>query len=244
MRRTFIILAALTVLASLTYANPLCTTNTVAYYQANYTDISNGCSVGDIIFFNFNYSSTAHGGPVAPTNALVQITPDPTNTTEPGLIFSAPDGAGGSLWSVNGTSTLANPLYVDSTISFTAAVFNLAPTISQTSLDFANQFSVSGQGLADIAETVIFDGGTSSTKMGVDSNNGPFTSVSSFEPVSYLRVTKDLLVTVPKPRTGSSTGSASIMEFSETFYEGAPEPVSMLLFGSGLGGLFFLRRRR
>jgi hypothetical protein len=33
------------------------------------------------------------------------------------------------------------------------------------------------------------------------------------------------------------------MEFSETFSEGAPEPVSTLLFGSGLGGLFFLRRR-
>jgi hypothetical protein len=244
MRRTlFIIFAALTALASLSSANPLCTTNTVAYYQANYTDASNGCTVGNLIFFNFNYSGTSQGA-TAPANSQVEITPESGDPTSPGLVFSAPNGDGGSLWSVSGPSTLANPLYIDSTMSLTVADMNSAPLINAASLDFNNQFSVSGQGVSDIvAETVVFDGGTAYTKMGVDSANGPFTSSTTFDPVSFLRVTKDLSVFVARPLTGTNTGSASINQFTETFSEDAPEPVSMLLLGSGLGSLFFLRRR-
>lgn len=243
MTRTLLVIAALIALANFASANPLCTSNSIAYYEANYLDINSACQVGDKLFFGFNYSGTASNA-TAPTNAQVQITPDPSDPTEPGLLFTAPDGTGGSLWSVSGTSSIGNSLFIDSTISFTVAVVGLQPLIIDASLNFNNQFSVSGQGVADIAETAKFNGGPSFVGLGVDSANGPFSSVKTFAPVSYLTITKDISVLVSTPRTGTNSGSASITEFREGFSEAIPEPVSMVLFGSGLAGLVALRLRR
>ena len=236
MRRTLLICLALAVLASIASANPLCTSDTMANYISQYTSIANGCQVGDKLFYNFGYSPTGSGA-TAPTSSQVTIVGDPTNAYEPGLIFTS------NGWSVSGTSTISSPLYIDSTIFFTVAVVGLQPLIVDASLDFNNNFSVSGQGVADIGETVTFDGGTSSTGLEVDSANGPFTDVKSFAPVSFVRVQKDLLVIVPQG-INPATGTATITQFREGFSESAPEPVSTLLIGSGLVGLAFLRRRR
>ena len=249
MRQTLIILAALIAIASPTYANPLCTTNTMAYYMANYVDANTGCMVGDKLFYNFNYSGTASPGTgapssvVAPSSSQVLVTGSLLNPNEPGLIFTAPNGNGGTLWSVNGTSVLSSALYIDSNINFTVAVIGGLPMITDALLDFAGQFAASGQGLATIGETIVFDGGTSSTALDVDSNVGPFTDTVNFPGVSFLRISKDLLVTVPRSRSGPQTGSASITQFTEGFSEG-PEPIGMVLFGSGMVGIGLLRLRR
>jgi hypothetical protein len=212
------------------------------YYQTHFLDMTSGCQVGDKIFFNFNYSSTAHQA-TAPTNSQVVIVGDPSNPNEPGLIFTAPGAGGTSLWSVNGSSTLANPLYIDSTISFTVAVVGLQPLLIDASLDFDNQFAVTGKGVADIGETIFFPSTSTSTTLAVDSFKGPFTSLTTFPNVSFLQVTKDVIVSVPVTVGSVNSGSATITQFREGFSE-APEPVSTVLLTSGLAGLAFLRRRR
>ena len=235
MKRTLLILAGLAALSNIASANPACLSDTIANYMANYTSLATACQVGDKLFYAFLYSGTA-AGTTAPTSSQVTVVGDSSNVNEPGLVFSS------SGWTVSGTSTLASPLYVDSNISFTVAVVGLVPLIYDASLDFANHFSVSGQGVASIGETVTLGNTNTSTALHVDSANGPFTSVSEFSPVSFVRVNKDLIVQVPQ-NIDAATGTATITSFREGFSE-MPEPVSCVLFGSGLLGLGLLRRRR
>ena len=237
MKRIILICAALAAMSGVAPANPLCASNTIAYYIQNYVDANSACMVGDKLFYNFNYSGTSSGA-TAPTSAQVNVVGDGSNPNEPGLIFSS------SGWTVNGTATAANPLYIDSNINFTVAVIGLLPLITDASLDFAGQFAVTGQGVSDIGETVTLGGGPSTIGLGVDSNAGPFTDVKTFAPVSFVRVSKDLIVTVPRSLAGPTTGSASITQFREGFSEIAPEPVSLIMFGSGLVGIAILGRRR
>ncbi len=237
MKRILLTCAALAALASVASANPLCASNTIAFYIQNYVDTNTACMVGDKLFYNFNYSGTAAGA-TAPTSAQVNVVGDGSNPYEPGLIFSS------NGWTVSGTATPSSPLYIDSNINFTVAVIGLLPLIQGATLDFAGQFAVTGQGVSDIGETVTLGAGPTNIGLAVDSNAGPFTDMKTFAPVSFVRVSKDLIVTVPRSLSGPTTGSASISEFREGFSEVAPEPVSMIMFGSGLVGLAILGRRR
>jgi hypothetical protein len=228
-KRVLILLSALSAVATIGSANPLCTTNTIDYYAQNYTNLGNGCMVGDKLFFNFSYSPTSSGA-TPPDGTQVSVVGDSSDPNEPGLIFSS------SFWSVSATNPTRN-VYIDSSFSFTVTTSNLAPLIQDGTLSFANTFSTTGQGDAFIGETLVLAGGGSAT-LGVDSTGGPFTSVTSFAPVPFVTVTKDLQVTVRKGQTGSAT----ITSFREGFSE-IPEPVSSVLIGSGLLGFAFWRRR-
>ena len=152
MKRILLTCAALAALASVASANPLCGSNTIAFYIQNYVDMNTACVVGDKLFYNFNYSGTAAGA-TAPTSAQVNVVGDGSNPYEPGLIFSS------NGWTVNGTATPSSPLYIDSNINFTVAVIGLLPLIKGASLDFAGHFAVTGQGVSDIGETVTLGTG-------------------------------------------------------------------------------------
>ena len=231
------LLLALFSLAVIASANPLCTATTYDVYVNTYTTLANACQIGDKLFYGFTFtpqSSNATG----PNANQVNITPDASNPNEPGIIF------GSSLWSVNGSATFANQLYIDNSFSFNVVVIGGLPLITDASLDFSNEFSIAGQGQAFIGETLTLNGGGSGS-LGVDSNSGPFTSITHFAGVSSLHVVKDLQVRVirPTPTGGTNVGSASIAQFREGFSE-IPEPLTTVLLGSGLAGLGFLRRRR
>ena len=240
MRRLLLSCVGLMAMAGALSANPLCTANSMAYYMANYTDANTACQVGDKLFFGFNYSVTARGT-TGPTNTQVTVTGDSSNPNEPGLVFAS------SGWSVSGNATLLNPLYIDSNITFTVAVVGLQPLMVGATLDMLGHYTVGGQGVANIGETVLINGGSSgSVGLAVDSNAGPYTDSKSFAPASFVRVSKDLIVTVPRPLTGTNSGSASISQFREGFSEltSTPEPLTFTLLGSGLIGLAMVRRRR
>jgi hypothetical protein len=223
-------------IAGVASANPLCLSDTMANYQANYATLATACQVGDKLFYAFNYSSTANNA-TAPTNAQVLVNGDPSNPNEPGLIFSS---AG---WTVSGV-TSNQTTFIDSNIRFTVTTIGLAPIIIDASLDFANQFSVSGAGQAQIGETVTPQG-QAGVALAVDSNAGPFTSVAGFTGVNTVSVSKDLVVRIPRSTTTGIPSSATISSFREGFSEvSAPEPTSFLLLVPGLAGLAFLRRRR
>jgi hypothetical protein len=238
MRRIPVILLAVTGFASITLASPVCT-GTVQNAMDNFKTLATACAVGDKLFYNFTYSGT--GGPLNPPASIpsateVNMAGDNSNPSEPGLIFSS------AKWTVSGTpSTQDN--FIDSNITFSVATFGLVPLIEDASLDYNNQFTVTGVGRAFIGETVTLPGGAGTVGLGVDSNAGPFTDVKNFAPVATLSVSKDLQVRIPKSLTGGPFSTATITSFREGFSE-IPEPVSTTLIGSGLLGLAFLKRRR
>jgi hypothetical protein len=244
MRRLLITAAAVVSLAGIASANPLCTANTLAFYQANYTSAATGCVVNDKLFFNFTYSPTQGSGTgtpgsvTAPTAAQVNVVGDTSVANESGLVFSS------SGWSVSGSSSPARPLFIDSNIGFSVAVIGNLPLMLGASMSMTG--TSSGQGVASIGETVILAGGPTSVALAVDSVAGPFSDSKTFAPVSFLRVSKDLLVRVPRPVSGTATGSATITSFREGFAEAnsVPEPITAMLFGSGLIGLALIRRKR
>jgi hypothetical protein len=233
MKRVLIVLSALTALASVSSASPvLCAANqTIQYYQTTYTSLATACSVGDKLFYGFTYTGLPSGGATAPNNTQVFVNPDPANPNEPGLVFSS------TMWYVTGTA-IDTPIAIDSAIGFVVATVSGVPLIIDASLDFTGHNGTSGGGQAFIGETVVLGGGASAS-LEVDSTNGPYLSIANFAPVSTLTVSKDLQVRIAR----GATGSASITQFREGFSE-MPEPVSCVLFGSGLLGLGILRRRR
>ena len=95
MRRLLLTCAGFLTLANVLCANPACTSNTIAYYMANYVDQNTACQVGDKLFFGFNYSGTSQGS-TAPTSTEVNVVGDPSDPNEPGLLFSS------SGWTVSG----------------------------------------------------------------------------------------------------------------------------------------------
>jgi hypothetical protein len=128
------------------------------------------------------------------------------------------------------------------------AVINNQPLMIGASLDITGKSNTTGAGVASIGETIILGGGPNAVPLGVDSSAGPFYDAKTFLPISTLRVSKDLLVRVPRPGLGApnNTGSATINSFREGFAEvgSVPEPITAILFGSGLIGLALVRRRR
>jgi hypothetical protein len=233
MRRILFVLAAAIGLANFAMANPLCVSGqTVAYYEANYTTLTNACQVGDKLFYGFNYTSIGQNGAATVPNSAVTVIADPSNPNEPGLIFQ------GS-WSVSATSPAAAQILQDSNLQFSVSVIGGLALIQDASLNFAGTASSLGGAIAQIAETVILNGGTTSATLKVDTLNGPFRQTVGFAPQSTVRVTKDMFLAIP----AGQTGSAQVTQFREGFSE-IPEPLTTVLLGSGLVGLGFLRRRR
>jgi hypothetical protein len=229
MKRTVLVLLGF---AGIISASPvLCPSNSIAYYQANYTSSSTACQVGDKLFYGFTYSPTSFPDTVvAPQGTQVFVNGDPSNPNEPGLIFSS------SGWTLTGAS-LASVIFIDATITFSISTVDGRPLIVDSSLSFDQQ--VTGLGQTQVGETVTPQG-QSSFNLTVTSA-GPFSDVGSFPGVSTVSVSKDLLVRIPKG--ADSTSTATITSFREGFSE-TPEPTNFVLMGSSLLGVALLLRRR
>lgn len=220
------IVMMLAVLVGSASAAPLCTAigSTMPAYVGQG---SVGCTIGDKLFSNFVYLSTASGTGISVPSSAVTMTPVNAGTLDPGpgIVFSS------SGWSVPSVALVNS--FVDSSIAFDVTVLDGRPIIDDGYLSLTG-FALSGTGTVDITETISPSG----TQLQVD-GSGPFVSHKFFTPVSSVHVLKELLVTVPG---GTSPGSASITSFEEDFSQN-PEPVGTILVGSGLLALGFLRRR-
>lgn len=178
--------------------------------------IGNSCTVGNLRFSNFTYTSTATGTANAIPASGVAVIPVSENGMF-GLQFSA----GWSVSQGNGQ---------DSLLGFTVTA--LSGSISGMSLDMGG-VGFSNDGLATVAENTstgqnlyVFDG-PSGTQL-----NDPI----SLSPVNSFTVYKDIDV------NGGKSGTASI-SMVDNLYTATPEPASLALFGSGLIGLAGLLRR-
>jgi hypothetical protein len=197
--------------------------------MANYVALGSvGCTIGNELFSNFVYGSSAHGTGVKVDPSNVFLTPVGAGTYNPGIIFSS------SGWVVPSASPTANSL-VDSTISFTVSILDGSAFIEDGTL-LLSSYTTRGTGVADITETI----NPSATQLQVDSNL-PLSAHKTFAPVSSVNVLKDLLITVPQSSDAGS-GFAQINSFEEDFSQ-TPEPMAPVLVLSGLIALGFQRRR-
>jgi hypothetical protein len=189
---------------------------------------SGGCMIGNELFSNFVYGSTANGTAVRVDATNVFLTPVGAGTYNPGIIFTSTG------WVVPGASPTANS-FVDSSIAFTVSIPDGTALIEDGTL-LLSSFTTRGTGVADITETFNPGG----YQLQVDSNL-PYVSHKDFTPVNSVSVLKDLLITVPKSSDAGS-GFGQINSFEEDFSQ-TPEPVTPVLFLSGLIALGFQRRR-
>jgi PEP-CTERM motif len=223
MKKTLLLLTWLLATSSLGWANT-CGMDTLAGYTAS----GFSCTIGDKTFSGFGYTFSASGGAIAPPAAGIDVIPCTSASPfcavfpagEEGFVFT-------SAWGVSSGQT------EDSAIMYTV-------TSTKSVIDaflFAGGLGASGTGTASVAETFIPNVGS----LFVSNGTAP-TDVITFGPVKSLIVFKGIQL------SGGTSGTAAISVVANGFSQSsvlvAPEPASLVLFGSGLLALGGYSRRR
>jgi hypothetical protein len=198
------------------FADP-CDTDTLTEYIAD-----GSCTIGDLTFSGFSYTSSQLGGGLAPSTDGITLNLA-TSGGETGLNFS-------SLW-VAGTGQ-----FVDSSITYTVTTSN--PN-GISDLDLRIVGGAAGSGVATAAETSFAPPLSLFTEFGPGTVI-PEDSKTIFPPVGSLTVVKDIGVT-----GGSTAGGAHISDVFNLFSETStvPEP-SLLILCTGLLALLPVARRK
>ncbi len=219
MKKTLLLITFVFGLGSSAWAST-CASGTLAVYDVpGFT-----CSLGDITFSNFMYTSSAFGGALAPPDSGVAVTPVTSGFgTDTGLLFT-------SGWLVASGET------IDSSITYDVSTTNPGGI---TDLDLVTAGGAANGGLASVAEISVAPSESLFTEFGAGPGI-PSDSVT-FPPVMSLDLTKDIGV------TGGTSGAAHLSDVYNLFSEGTstmtPEP-SLVILCAGLIGLVPLARRK
>ncbi len=204
----------------------LSTPCTVGMLQ-DYLSLTNGCTVGNLMFTDFLAPSPTSVGAVVPKASQIGVTPV-TTAGDSGLIFD--------IAMIAGPGQMA-----DFTIDYIVKVQAGAPiTDSSLSIDAG----ASGGGLVAVNETqcvgATLPGCSGGTSIGLNASANHLTDSATFPGASEVSASKDIIVS-----DGGATGQASISSEEQLFSTSmVPEPASLTLFGIGLLALAFVVRRK
>lgn len=221
MKKTLLSIAMVLASVAVASAAPVCTSGTLADYVALG---SGGCTIGDKLFSNFSYASTAGGGASAVAANQVAVSPL-VSALDPGILFSS------------GGWTAFNGQFVDSSIAFDVTV--LDPAFSLVGAELTIAGSKAGSSLGTVGETIVPPGGAGMTAiLGINNHD-----TISFGPVSKIHVLKDILV-VAQPGAGNFASISAVSQrFNQTGSD-VPEPGTMALMGSALAIVGLVYRKR
>lgn len=228
---------------SITHAATLCTdTVSAAQFQ---TLGHSGCQFGDKVFYNFNYSYTV-------ADSTGAILPAAVPGSSVAVQFSDLTGPiYGPVVSFIGNWDVVNGQQADIRISYSVsapparAVYGASLTLSGwvSNVDSANQYSsfisggdsncCPGPGSSVVPLDVELDP-TLTTSLLVSVTG---TASASFPPATQVSIFKDIFLSA-----GSGGNEAIVTRIDQGLIDGAPEPVSFLLLGSGLIAIRFLMK--
>jgi hypothetical protein len=227
---------------SVAAADPLCTDRTSiaaitgdnANFLKAYQDLALhgvGCNIGDLLFTNFNYSYTLSGGgfgaAIAPTSVTVAVNP----VTDQ-LQFSAGWVVGGGKtanleisYNVTASPSRLSKLtsaFTSSTLPVVGGQYTFVESATCTGgtcgpTTFTNMNLV---GITPTNATVLID-----NKIKIDGSAVTGTPTQRNQQVGHISVVQDSFGLAPPLQT-------------------APEPITFLLTGAGIGALVLLRKRR
>lgn len=215
MKKTLLLILCTFGLSYSAFAMP-CGTDTLATYMSD-----GSCTIGDLTFSDFMYTSSDLGGGLAPTPDGITVS---LATMGTGLDFN-------SLW-VAGTGQL-----VDSSITFTVTTTNPGGI---TDLDLIVAGGATGSGVASATESSTSPVLSLAAGFGTGSDV-PEDSTTIFPPVDSITLTKDIGVS-----GGSTSGFAHLSDVYNLFSEGTstvPEPSSLFLCAGVLAFIPIARRK-
>ena len=198
-----------------------CQTATYDVYVAM-SGRGDNCQIDDKVFSNFFYNSSSYGASAIPASG-VSVIPNAT-PLNPGFLFSAG-------WSVGpGQSQDSHFMYNVAVLPGGRAITDVSAAISG--------YGAIGTGFITVGESFVPDPGRS-LALAYGLNMNQISDRLDFaSPLWFLEVTKNITV-------AGNQGSASVSGLENRFSEGGvPEPLSLLLMGSGLLGLGALRWRK
>ena len=232
-----LMVAACAVIASLSAANAAqCLDNQALTYYLGLG--STGCTIGDKIFSDFTYTSSAQGATQVLASGITVNTLGPAGTGAGTVGQDFPNDIGlqfNASWIASGVNT-----FTDSIIGFTVTVVNGANMLIHDA-GLAQLAGASGTGTASVVEKGCGPVPCQLNQWGVMTLDSAttFNSVNGtiFAPVGSVRVQKDISV------NSGTSGFAHLSKVSDTFSQ-IPEPRAMsILLSLGLLGGLFLRKK-
>jgi len=228
-----VICLSLLAMSPLNAATIPCVNGTYANLLA--TNTSGGCSIDDKLFTNFLFNGTSSGNP-APTpltSSQVAVNTVNNGNSDIGFQFVFSLAAGGQQTN-------------DILLQYTVSTLSGLPKITSEHLSETGNFTTTGSAVVD--ETLCiggaFSGGscagtTAALHTFSNSAGSKITDSINFAPVSMVGVRKDINT------SGGVSGFATISGVANTVDQ-VPEPITMLLMGTGLlfAGIFSRRSKK